>query len=213
VHDRARGTNVFIDAPGNFHAALVGARVLVNGLGLGALGDADARVYGFDDLQTPTPVIVTGLGAGQASGFVVPLSAGGALLGAFDLEAFTNRFFGVTGAGVEGAFADPAVAPTLSPEVFAVPAMLAAAPLADGVAVVAADENFAPRAVQFAAVPSDGATFNPTTLADVLTTTGSCTRIGVLASPGDGSLFVVLDHASSDDAIVRLDVPTPPPGG
>jgi hypothetical protein len=206
IHDRAGGTTSFLDAPGNFHAALVGGRLLVDGLGLDALTSDGARVYGVADLAAPAAVQVVDFGGAPFSSFVLPLAAGGALLGATDPTTFSNDFYGVSSEALDGAFASPAVAPVVGTPLVSIPALLGATPLSDGVAFVAVDDvtTFSPSALRFLSVADDGGGGGAGALVDALTLTDACTSLGAVTAFPDGSALVVLDHATGDDVIVRI---------
>jgi hypothetical protein len=204
IRDRDAGTMTFLDAPGNYHAALVDGRVLVNGFGLGDLTSDGARVYGLDDLTAPAAVQVADFGGTPFSSFVLPLRAGGALLGSTDATTFENHFYGVPATALDGAFATPATSIDVGDPVVTIPSLLGAAPLADGIAFIAADENFAPTAVRYVPLAGDGGADGAGAVVDVLTLTDACTSLGAVTAFPDGSVLVVLDHAAGDDAIVRI---------
>ena len=206
IHDRSLGTTTFVDAPGNYHAAAVDGRLLVNGFGLGDLASDGARVFGLAELAAPRAVQVVDFGGAPFSSFVLPLRSGGALLGATDPVTFENEFHGVTSAALDGAFAAPATAPSVGSPVVSIPALLGATPLADGVAFVAVDDvtTFAPSALRFVSVGGDGGAGGIGELVDALTLTDDCTSIGAVAAFPDGSALVVLDHRINGDVIVRL---------
>jgi hypothetical protein len=200
VQDRTTGDNRFVAAPGLTHAALVQDHLLVTGLGLGDLAFTAPHIYGLPSLSAGEAVDVVAFGEDQASGYVVALPSGGALLGSFDLTTFDNVFFGADEYDIQLSFFDPPVRMVLGSSLFSSGATLQAVSFGDGAALVLADANFAPVAVRYQPATSSSAG----TPSSILTLTNACTALGAVAAIGAGDLLVVLDHAQGEDRIVRL---------
>jgi hypothetical protein len=176
--------------------------VIVNGLGLGTFGSAtgDAALFALDDLATPQPVEVMGLGADQASSLVV-VAGDVVYVGRFDLTTFTNQIFALPLEDVLLAF--DGTPPTLPATPFVeVPVLLGAAGFGDELALIEGDAGFAadrvvvvPHTIEGGAVVAGA----PRVVLDV----DSCTGPAFITALGD-DLLVGLSDTATGDRLVQV---------
>jgi hypothetical protein len=184
-------------------------RVIVNGLGVGLLGSptGDAALFGLDDVRTPEPLQLMGLGANQASSIVV-VAGDVVYVGRFDLETFTNQIFALSIADVLLAF--DGVSPPLPTTPFlTVPVLLGASSLGDALVFVEGDASFAPdRVLAVSPVRQEGAIVagEPRTVLDV----NACTRSTFVVPLGEG-LLVGLSDVVGGDRIIHIEAEAPAP--
>jgi hypothetical protein len=206
IHNRRAGTTIYVDAPGNFAAADIAdggvTRVVVNGLGLGTFGSAtgDAALFGLDDLVTPQPVELMGLGADQASSLIV-VAGDVVYIGRFDLNTFTNQIFALPLEEILLAF-NGTPPPLPSTPFVEVPVLLGAAAFGNELALVEGDAAFAADRVIVVPHSIDGAIVvagEPRVVLDV----NACTGPAFITSHG-GDLFVGLSDDATGDRLLQV---------